>query len=217
MNKGLSEKMLGFAEKSPYPIEIKHDNGNETIIIGYNQQTGKYGISFTMNGETQDMKMGTTKEDMISYMTNPSFEADMSRICHEIEEKEKAYNALRQKLMKELDEIELPEEEKKTVQKAVEYLTTMPEFTTSVPRIGLGSQKDGEYVLNQYVRVGNEYDRAQGIALQYIQRVSGPSGSTTDYKKMELKDFVGKLKTRKGKTDKEETKKETRGTEKAEE
>lgn len=215
MNKGLSEKVLGFAEKSPYPIEIKHENGNETIIIGYNQQTGKYGISFTINGETQDMKMGTSKDDMISYMTNPAFEADMSRICKEMEEKEKAYTALRNKLMKELDDMSLPEEERKTIEKAVDFLTTLPEYTTTVPRIGLGSQNDGQYVLNQYVRVGNEYDRAQGIALQFIQRVSGPSGSTTNYKKMELKDLVGRLKTRIEKEDKEE-KPEAKGKEKEE-
>ena len=208
MDKGLSEKMLGIAEKSPFPIQIKHDNGRETIIIGFNQQTGKYGISFTKDGENQDMKIGVSKEDMISYMSNPAFEADLSRISREIEEKEKAYAALRKKLMTELDEMELPEKDKETVKKAIEYLTVLPEYTETVPRLGLGSQRDGDYILNEYTRVGNEYDRKQAIALQFISRMTGPSGSTTNYKKMELKDLAKRLKSREEPEAKKEEKKE---------
>ena len=194
MNKGLSEKVLQMAEKSPYPIEIKHANGTDTIIIGYNQQTGKYGISFTKDGENKNMKIGVSKDDMLSYMTNPSFEADLTRISREIEEKEEAYKALRKKLFAELDVESLPKEEKETVKAAIEYLTQVPDYTPTYPTIGVGSKQEGEKLLNQYIRVGNEFDRTQAIALQLVSRTTTPKGTDTEHRRMGLKDLIMFLK-----------------------
>lgn len=204
MDNSLSSRMLEIATKAAFPVEIKHDNGQDLITIGFNKETKEYGISFSKNGRVNDKKRGVSRADMISYMNNPGFETDMQRIVEEIEEKERAYETLRMRLMKELEELDLPASEKTELASSIEFLTTLPEYSTVIPRIGIGSRRDGEYILNNYVRVGNEYDRSQGIALQFISRVTGPTGSNTNYKRIELRELAGLLKERNEKERKQE-------------
>ena len=187
MDTKLSEQMLEYITKSGIPVGLKHENGKDEITIGYSKEKDQYGIAFGRDGKIEDKKRGVTRADMISYISNPGFEADMARIMKRIQEREKAYATLRKSLLAELETSAIPDSEIDELRRTITFLTVMPDYCSFIPRVELSRTRDGEYELNQYIRVGNEYDRSQGIALQLISRVSGPTGNDTDYKKIGLK------------------------------
>ena len=80
---------------------------------------------------------------------------------------------------------------KKNMTNVIRKLTTVPEYSKEDTRVNLGSKQDGDYWVDEYLRVGDEYDRTQGKKVQLITRVkSDDSAANTNYQAILIEELV---------------------------
>lgn len=188
------KKIVEIISKNAYPITLT--KGDEAILIGFNRETGKYGIAYYKKGEKKPLKRENelTSEEMEERLAKSNFEKEIEEYTLRMQQKEEEYSSLKQALLDRLDSMKLSQEEKEYFISIIERLTVVPEYTREEDRrVSISSKQDGEYSLNEYLRVGNEYDRTQPIALQFIARTKSNTDANTLYRAISVEEMVKRI------------------------
>ena len=191
MKKDLSREMIEFVSKSAFPITLTGDKGE--ILLGYNKKTKEYGIAYYKKGEAKPYRKESdlTSLDLAEHLENSGYEREIEEYCARMRQKEEEYNNLRTSLMAKLNTMTMSTDEKQNMINVIRRLTIVPEYTRGDSRVSLSSKQDGEYSVDEYIRVGNEYDRTQGKKVQLITRVKPYDGAAnTNYKPISLEELV---------------------------
>lgn len=191
VRKDLSIEMIEFVSKSAFPITLTGDTG--AILLGYNKKTKEYGIAYYKKGESKPYKKESnlTSLDLAEHLESSGYEREIEEYCARMRQKEEEYSSLRTSLIAKLNMMTMSIEEKQNMTNVIRKLTTVPEYSKEDTRVNLSSKQDGDYWVDEYLRVGNEYDRTQGKAVQLITRVgTEDSAANTNYQSVSVEELV---------------------------
>lgn len=183
-------------KKLAYPISLRSKKTGETLCLGYNKKTGKFGVSFTEKGlkDPTIKRDDVSDEEILPYISENSFETELEDFFERVKKEEEDYTQIKKLLLEKLEKSKLVGKEKEQVRAIVEELTNIPYFSIGDHRIAVRTTANKDYETRQYLRVGNEYDRTKPIALQFVTRVIPRNGTTdTNYRKTDFDEMVSIL------------------------
>ena len=188
-------------KKLAAPISLRSKKTGETLSLGYNKSTSRFGVSITEKGVKDPTlkRNDVSEEEILDFLSDAEFAPELDEFFESLRLEEEAYTNLKNSLLEKLEKSGLSEKEKEEVKAKIELLTKVPSYDIGDHRVPLLTASEGKYERRKYLRVGNEYSRFGPLAVQRIERVVPLDGSTpaTQYIPIDFDEMISELKEHK--------------------